>query len=206
MFDILIEQYNHVEFTQTRDNLLAWILNVQIPSPDDPESSHWVNYFEDILETQEVDRNSWTAMRMAHYLLRRKEKTDPNWKNHVAGLLEYSLKYFSKPSIGNVTLMGEQDLDHKAWGGACSNLVSVATMFGCSGGPSYFKKMGTLLLNHMTYYVRDDGCPAPLNEGIQVCGGPRSWLEDAHFDKVHNWIDAMVALKSCGNYYISSTL
>jgi hypothetical protein len=198
LYDVLIEQYNMTQFTQPRDALKKWILTVQIPSGDSPAESQWVNFFEDKIELKELNRNSWGPLTMARYLVERRERTDPNWRENAGRLIAFALKYFGRPSIGNVTMMTEQDQDHKPWGGACSNLVSVAAKYACApgGGPHYFKQLASLLMNHMTYFVREDGCPAPDNEGSSSsCGG---WQEDAFFDKIHNWVDAIEALEKCG--------
>lgn len=69
---------------------------------------------------------------------------------------------------GNVTIMGEQDFDHKPWGGACSKLPAVAAMYACVGGPAYYRKMAEIALNWMTYFVDVDGCPTALNNGLNL--------------------------------------
>jgi len=194
LLDDLI-QIGHKEFQEPRDKLWHWILTYQIPSAEDPQSSLWVGFFEDMIDLEEVNRNSWCPLEVAKYLIEKQEAVDPNWKTHVDQLFQFAFKYFSAQRPGNVTIMGEQDNDHKPWGGACSKLVGVAAMYGCSGGPSWYAKMAQLTLNWMTYFIDTDGCPAGLNDGASPQRG--NWQEDAHTDKIHNLVDGIKALSSC---------
>jgi hypothetical protein len=166
-----------------------------IPSPVDPAHSLWVGFFEDMVDFEQIDRNSWAPLETAKYLIERKESLDPQWKSHAMQLIAFAIDLFGRSRPGNVTIMGEQDYDHNGWGGANSRLGAVAALFVCAGGPSYFKQMAINNLNWMTYFIREDGCPAPFADfGSRSadCGG---WQQDANTDVLHNMIDAMNALK-----------
>lgn len=178
---------------QPHDKLWAWMLKFQLPAPLDPKQNMWVGFFEDMIDFDQIDRNSWAPLEVARYLIERKETLDPQWQHHTLQLMQFALSLFSQQRPGNVTVMGEQDYDHKPWGGANSHLGAVATMFACAGGPSYFKQMGINNLNWMTYFVRQDGCPQALSDGVATsCGG---WQQDASTDVIHNYMDALNALK-----------
>ena len=64
-------------------------------------------------------------------------------------------------------------------------------MFAAVGGPSYYSIMGRNNLAWMSYFVDRDGCPAAdsfvMNGASPVRGG---WQQDAHFDVLHNFVDA----------------
>lgn len=194
LFDVLISE-GYKEFIDARNTLWNWILNFQIPSKDDPNSSMWVGFFEDIVEWEEVDRNSWCPLETARYLIEKKQSVDNNWMKNVEKLIHFSLNYFSGTRPGNVTVMGEQDKDHKPWGGACSKLAAIGSMFSCAGGSKYYDQIATSTLNWMTYFIDNDGCPAAKNDGISDSSSRGGWQEDAHTDKIHNWIDALNAKK-----------
>ncbi len=56
--------------------------------------------------------------------------------------------------------MGEQDVDRRAWGGACSTLGGVAAMFyAAGGGDDEYRGMAYRNLNWVTYYIDSDGYP-----------------------------------------------
>jgi len=179
---------------QYGDQLWNWILNYQIPSPVNATESLWVGFFEDQIDLDEVDRNSWCPLETARYLIERKDRLDPDWMQHAEQLIVFALDLFSASRTGNVTVMGEQDFDHKPWGGANSKLGGVASMYACAGGPSYYKQMGINNLNWMTYFIDNDGCPTDKSDGVSTQDNRGGWQEDAHTDVIHNFVDAMNAL------------
>lgn len=177
------------------DKLWSWIVNYLIPSPVPAQQSLWVGFFEDMVDFEQIDRNSWSMLETARYLIERKDTLDPNWRADSLKLINMAIELFGRSRPGNVTVMGEQDYDHNAWGGANSRLGAVAALFACAGGPAYFKRMAINNLNWMTYFIRQDGCPAPFSDiGSRStdCGG---WQQDANTDVMHNIIDGLKALK-----------
>ena len=193
LFDSLIEQ-GHKRFQAPRAALWSWIKMYQIPAPDAPEANLWVSFFEDY--DLESNRNSWTALEMARYLIERKEKLDPEWKATAEKLIQFSLKYFSSPRPGGVIVMGEQDDDTDPWGGACAKLGGVAAMFYAAGGGDHYKEMAYRNLTWMTYFIDNDGCPAQKADNKRLRRG--GWQEDTHTDVVHNFMDAMAAVPEWG--------
>ncbi len=138
------------------------------------------------------NRNSWTPLNTARYLIEKKETLDPDWKELARKCIEFSMKHFSIKRPGGVTLMGEQDVDKREWGGACSTLGGVAAMFFAAGGGEQYKEIAYRNLNWVSYFIDSDGGPAAL------CGAEGwkkgSWVEDCHTDVVHNFLDAMNAV------------
>jgi len=193
LFDALVES-GHRKYQGPRERLWTWIKTYQIPSPEDPASNLWVNFFEDY----DLDNNrvSWAPLEMARYLIERKEASEPDWKAHAEKLIQFSLKHFSSARPGGVTVMGEQDDDHDAWGGACSKLGGVAAMFYAAGGGEQYKEMAYRNLIWMTYYIDKDGCPCQKADNKRMRRG--GWQEDCHTDVIHNFIDAFVAVPEWG--------
>jgi len=190
LFDILID-YGHERFRGSREALWSWIRDYQIPAPDSRESSLWVQFFEDM--SPDDNRNSWAPLNMARYLIEQKDKLDPDWMALAERCMQFALKHFAIERPGGVTLMGEQDTDKREWGGACSTLGGVAAMFYAAGGGEVYREIAYRNLNWVSYFIDSDGGPAAL------CGAEGwekgSWLEDCHTDVVHNFIDAMNAVK-----------
>lgn len=50
-------------------------------------------------------------------------------------------------------------------------------------------------LTLLVYAINDDGCPVDL----ALSAGRGGWQEDAHLDKVHNFVDALNAFPAWGN-------
>jgi hypothetical protein len=63
-------------------------------------------------------------------------------------------------------------------------------MYTAATGSNEYKALALQALNFATYALNDDGCPCERS-GFQPCRG--GWQEDAHTDKIHNFIDALEA-------------
>jgi len=189
LFDELIGK-GYDRFQAPRDELWRWIRDVQIPAPYSRDSSLWVQFFEDMSPGD--NRNSWAPMNTARYLIEKKEALSPDWKELAGRCIDFAMKFFSLERPGGVTLMGEQDVDNRPWGGACSTLGGVSAMFYAAGGGEKYREIALRNLNWVSYFIDSDGGPAAL------CGGKGwkkgSWQEDCHTDKVHNFMDAIKAV------------
>ena len=193
LFDGLLSR-GESQYQGPRDALWQWIKTYQMRSPEAPEQSLWVNFFEDY--DMENNRVSWSALELARYLIERKEGLDPEWKTEAELLIQYALRNFSSVRPGGVTLMGEQDDDKDPWGGACSKLGGVAALFYAAGGGEPYKEMAYRNLNWMTYYIDEDGCPCQKATDKRMRRG--GWQEDCHTDVLHNFVDAMTAVPEWG--------
>ncbi len=189
LFDALLE-HGYGKYQGPRDALWHWMKTYQISSPEEPERCLWVSFFEDY--DLDNNRNSWAPLETARYLIERKEKLDPDWKQNAERLIQFSLKYFSSPRPGGVVLIGEQDDDKDPWGGACAKLGGVAALFYAAGGGDAYKDLAYRNLNWMTYYIDNDGCPCQKAQDARLRRG--GWQEDCHTDVVHNFVDALVAV------------
>lgn len=186
LFDKLLE-HGHREFRGPRQTLWTWITNYQIPSLSE-DGALWVQFFED---HEELDnRNSWSPNNLARYLLERKDALDPDWQQHSKALIEFVIRNFASIRDG-VPVCGEQTHDLNPWGGALSTYGAVLSMYSSATGSQEFKGLAWQALNYGLYASNDNGCPrdSALKPG---CGG---WQEDAHTDKIHNYLDAMDAFR-----------
>jgi len=193
LFDELIAK-GYYKYRAPRDKLWSWIKEYQIPAPDDRSRNLWIQFFEDF--TVEDNRNSWSPLETARYLIEKRDTLDADWYDDAKRLIDFSLKYFSSTGKGGVTLMTEQDCDLRPWGGACSKLGAVAAMFYAAGGPKYFRDMAYRNLNWVTYSIDNDGCPTDLTNSLHPKRG--GWQEDCSTDVIHNFIDAMEAVPEWG--------
>lgn len=196
LFELLVD-LGFPEFSPFAERLWHWIVTFQLASnASDPAQSLWVGFYEDMVDPAETNRNAWCPLETARYLIEKRRMRDPaQWRTRVQRLLDASLHLFGLSRPGNVTLIGEQDKDHKPWGGTCSKLPAVAALYACAGGPPRYRRMAELALSWLTYFTDTDGCPAALLDAQDGAAAVRGgWQEDAHTDVVHNWIDTLDAM------------
>ncbi len=185
LFDVLHDM-GYAEFDSSRKQLWIWIRDYQLPDLS-KEGKLWENFFEDHDEAN--DRTAWAPLNMARYLLEKKEKLDTAWQKYAYDLIEFVNKNFTGIRQG-VTICGEQDHDKDPWSGILSTYGAVLIMYTAATGSDEYKSLGIQALNFVTYALNDDGCPCE-QAGYACRGG---WQEDAHTDKIHNFIDALEAI------------
>ncbi len=184
LFDKLIE-HGHAEFQEPRQKLWTWIRNYQIPNLAQ-DGSLWVQFFED--HDSDTNRNSWSPNNLARYLLEKKEALDPGWREHSKMVIEFVNQRFTSVRMG-VPVCGEQTQDKNPWGGALSTYGAVLAMYSAATGSEEYKGLAWQALNFCLYAINDDGCPR--DSALEP--GRGGWQEDAHTDKIHNYMDALAA-------------
>jgi hypothetical protein len=184
LFDKLIA-HDYGEFREPREKLWRWIKDYQIPNLA-KGGGLWVQFFEDHAEPD--NRNSWSPLSLARYLIEEKEKLDPEWKQDARALIEFVNRNFTSVRNG-IPVSGEQTYDKDPWGGALSTYGAVLAMYSAASGSSEYKGLAYLALTYALYATGDDGCPR--ENSLQA--GRGGWQEDAHTDKIHNFIDAIGA-------------
>jgi len=190
LFDGLLES-GYPEFKKTREQLWNWITNYQLKAPEDRDHSLWVQFFED--QPKEDNRNAWTPLNMARYLIEKKEALDPQWKEHAEQCIQFAMKYMGSERPGGVTVVGEQDTDNNPWGGVNSTFGAVTAMFYAAGGGEKYRDIAFRDLTWITYFIREDGivCDQTGEWNFLREGG---WVEDCHTDVIHNFMDAIKAV------------
>jgi len=190
LFDKLIE-HGHAEFNEPRAKLWDWIKKYQMPNLA-KSGSLWVQFFEDHQEPD--NRNAWSPLNLARYLIEKKEKLDAEWKQDARALIEFAIHNFTSIRFG-VPVCGEQTYDKEPWGGVLSTYGAVLAMYSAATGDGEYKALANQALNFALYAVNDDGCPREN----AMRPGRGGWQEDAHTDKIHNFVDAMTAFPEWAN-------
>ena len=190
LFDSLLEM-GYSELKKPREALWHWIVEYQFKAPEDQEHTLWVQFFED--HPIEHNRNAWSPLNMARYLIEKKEALDPQWKEHAELCIQFAITNFGIDRPAGVTCVGEQDTDRRAWGGINSTFGAVTAMFYAAGGGEQYRDMAFRTLSWITYFIREDGVVCDqtgewhwLREG--------GWVEDCHTDVIHNFMDALKAV------------
>ncbi len=184
LFDELLG-LNYDEFKTPRARLWDWIRNYQIPNAS-KDGMLWAQFFED--HHRPENRNAWSPLNMVRYLIERKQELDPDWQKHSRELIDFVNRTFTGIRSG-VTVCGEQDFDRNPWGGIVSTYGAVLAMYAKATGTNEFKNLARGALNFAIYATDEDGCPG--EQASYPCRG--GWQEDAHTDKIHNFLDAINA-------------
>lgn len=180
-----LNEIGYTEFQKPGKQLWDWIKDYQIPNAV-TSGTLWVQFFEDYNDNH--NRNSWSAMNLARYLIEDKNRVDSDWKQDAHTLIKFVVKNFTGFRFG-VPICGEQDGDREPWGGACSTYGAVLAMYSAATGSNEYKGLAYQALTFVMYAIGSDGCPGQ-NALSSLRGG---WQEDAHTDKIHNFVDAMEA-------------
>ena len=187
LLDVL-SAMGHPEFDRPRRELWAWIVQYQLPDLA-RDGTLWQQFFEDHDEAN--DRTAWAPLNLARYLLEKRGDLDTAWRLHAHDLIEFVNRNFTGINHG-VPVCGEQDHDRDPWGGILSTYGAVLAMYTSATGSDEYKALALQALNFATYALNTDGCPCE-RAGFSPCRG--GWQEDAHTDKIHNFVDAIEAVR-----------
>ena len=189
LYDGLIA-HGYPEFRQPRERLWQWIKNVQIPNAA-KDGLLWAQFFED--HDDPNNRTAWAPLNMARYLLEQKDALDPDWQRDAKALIDFCISRFTSIVFG-VPVCGEQDEDRHPWGGILSTYGAVLALYTRQTGSQEYKGLAYQALNFCLYAIEKDGCP----HDIVLRPGRGGWQEDAHTDKIHNYVDALRAFPEWG--------
>lgn len=184
LFDQLIA-HGYTQFQEPRARLWTWIKTIQIPNAKNG-GSLWVQFFEDY--NNNTNRNSWAALNTARYIVEKRAALDPDWKQDAKTLIDFAVDHFCGVRYGFI-LCGEQDRDKAPWGGAFSTFGGVLAQYSAATGNPEYKGMAWQILTLGLYAIGKNGSPR-ASILHRTSGG---WQEDAHTDKIHNYVDAMEA-------------
>jgi len=189
LFDGLIAS-GYGEFQSPRERLWRWIKTYQIPSAT-KDGLLWTQFHEDY--NLDKNRNSWSPLHLARYLLEKRDAIDPEWRQDSKTLIEFVILHFTSIRSG-VPVCGEQDDDKDPWGGALSTYGATLAVYSAATHTEEYKGLAYQALTYGLYATNDDGCPG------QNALRPRrgGWQEDAHTDKIHNYMDALAAFPEWG--------
>ena len=182
LYDELIAQGYH-EFDSRRTELWAWIVRYQIPSARS-DGKLFTQFFED--HDNPANRNAWAPLNLARYILEKRDRVDPQWKEHAALLIGFVRKNFTHRENG-ILVCHEQDEDHDAWGGINSTYGAVLAMFAKATNNEDLSAEARDALIFTAYSINENGQPRDLAKH----DAPGGWQEDAHTDVIHNFVDAL---------------
>ncbi|MFI5336567.1 MAG: hypothetical protein ACHQ5A_07270 [Opitutales bacterium] len=178
------------EFAAPRAALWQWITQYQLPSAAG-DGRLWVEFFED--HHNQNNRTAWAPLALAAYLTEERGQLSPTWQAEAKTLIEFVNRNFVRVRFG-VAVCGEQDEDPDPWGGINSTYGAVLASYSAATGSPEYRRIAEQALTFSLYGIDEDGCPRDLLLN-RARGG---WQEDAHTDKVHNFVDALTAFPEWG--------
>jgi hypothetical protein len=81
---------------------------IQTQFQQNASQCQFVNFFEDHTAGQDLNRNSWSVLELARYILEEKDALDSAWLTHAEQLTNFAMSILGYPAPGNTTLIGEQ--------------------------------------------------------------------------------------------------
>ena len=173
------------EFGSHRNALWAWIVRYQVPSARS-DGKLFAQFFED--HDNPANRNAWAPLNLARYILEKRDRVDPQWKDHATSLINFVRNNFTHRENG-ILVCHEQDEDHDAWGGINSSYAAVLAIFAKATDDDELAAEARDALTFTAYSINENGKPRDLAKHE----APGGWQEDAHTDVIHNFVDALRA-------------
>lgn len=191
LFDDLIQLGlgNTAAYERARDLAWTWLLRVQLPRND------WSGFYEDVPYNR-ASRNQVPPTLTALYLLDDPSR-DPQWREHVAGLLRYVRARFGRGPFAGAWAIDEQRAPGRP--GCCSPVGLGSTTsrwavanaaYAARTGDANAREVAIRSLNYATYFARSNGL-------VSCCGQrPQNtyWFSDGYSDYLRSFNWAMALL------------
>lgn len=188
LYDELLAE-GRSELAPARDALWKWIRDVQIADAAGEgvdAGMLWINFYEN--HEYPGNRNAWAPLHLARYLMEAQEKLDPRWRELTETLLGFVDRNFVVMYRGFPVCI-EQDWDRKPFGGILSNYGAAMAEYARLTGSAVHRARARQALDLLIQIIDEDGVPNDL--ALEPNRG--GWQQDAHTDKVHNFLDALTA-------------
>jgi hypothetical protein len=195
---------NTAAYQRARDLAWTWLLRVQLPRND------WSGFYEDVPYNR-ASRNQVPPTLTALYLLDDPSR-DPEWREHVAGLLGYVRARFGRGPFAGAWAIDEQRAPGRP--GCCSpvGLGSTTSRWAVANaayavrtGDATARDVAVRSLNYATYFARANGL-------VSCCGQrPQNtyWFSDGYSDYLRSFNWAMAWLPELAprrqNHVLGST-
>ena len=187
----------------TRARRLAWDWLMKYPV----RNNLWSAYFEDVpMDTSIVNWNQYSAGETARYLLQHPE-TDPEWKAHAHGLLNWIEKTFAVdvPATPQHRLVQQEPIQYgKQWGANAiseqtvedmdkmgshtSRYASLCALYYEKTGEEGFKEKAFRSFNWASYMAHEDGL---ITEAMAE---DEFWFSDGYADYIRHFLAGMASV------------
>ncbi|MFL6029150.1 MAG: alpha/beta hydrolase family protein [Gaiellaceae bacterium] len=206
LFDDLIQLGlgNTSAYQRARDLAWTWLLRVQLPRND------WSGFYEDVPYNR-ASRNQVPPTLTALYLLDDPSR-DPEWQEHVAGLLGYVRARFGRGPFAGAWAIDEQRAPGRpgccspvGLGSTTSRWAVAKAAYAVRTGDATARDVAVRSLSYATYFARSNG--------LISCCGQRSqntyWFSDGYADYLRSFNWAMAWLPELApkrqNHVLGST-
>jgi hypothetical protein len=186
-----------------RSRRLAWDWLMKYPC----HNNLWGAYFEDVpIDPNLVNWNQYSAGETARYLLQHPE-TDPEWRVHARGLLDWIEKTFAvdAPATPQYRLVQEEPIQYgKQWGANViseqtvedmdkmgshtSRYASLCALYYEKTGDESFKEKAFRAFNWASYMAHEDGL---ITEAMAE---DEFWFSDGYADYIRHFLAGMASV------------
>jgi hypothetical protein len=181
---------NPTAYKQARSVAWKWLMDVPM------KNNVWANYFEDVPIMDTLwNFNQYSPMETARYLMEHRE-SDPEWRAHVAGLIEFVEKTFTVDAAdGKGVQWGANAISEQLhylpkMGSHTSRYASVLARWFELTGDQASKDKAFRSFNWASYMCREDGViydqPSLENRGI--------WFSDGYGDYIRHFMAGIGAV------------
>jgi hypothetical protein len=192
---IRLERGDARAYRGARDKAWAWLMKYPM------ENNVWSQYFEDIYiyPDYRTNLNQYCPLETARYLLERPDR-DPRWREHAAGLIEWTRRNFAVdtktmaglPEKGlqwGAEVLSEQINDMDKMSSHTARYASVLALWHERTGDTNAKERAFRSFNWATYSCREDGLvKTSLDEGTGY------WFSDGYGDYMRHFLRGMASV------------
>ena len=199
-------------YRRTRDIAWRWLLEHPL-NPDSPAYNRWSGSYEDV-PYNPGQRDQFSPTVTAHYLLTHRDPAsiDPEWRQHVQGVLNWVRATFGRGPFHGAWGIDEQRAPGRpgccspaGLGSDSSRWAAINALLYERTGDARAREHAFRSLNYSTYFARSDG-------RVACCGQRRQntyWFSDGYGDYLRHFNWAMAAIPELAprrqNHLLGST-
>lgn len=158
-----------------RARATAWSWTLAFPM----KNNRWANYFEDVQGSTD-NLNQYAPLELARYLLEHPE-TDPEWRAHADGLLQFVAGRFARQLYG-AEKISEQDVYAHPGGSHTARYASVQALWYERTGDAAARERALRSFNWASYLCSDAGVVLFSDETGEV------WFSDGYGDYLRHFL------------------
>ncbi|MDG6980750.1 MAG: hypothetical protein JRN51_06495, partial [Nitrososphaerota archaeon] len=184
-FDELTKVSHSKRYGKAKKEAWSWLVSYPL------KSNKWKGYFEDImLDPMNQNREQYSALETARYLLEQREALDADWKEHAKKILDWVELTFGEERWGAV-FVNEQLWSFCPMPSHTARFASVCAMWYEATGDKSYREKALRSLNASTYFVGADGMvdtfPQQIVDGDETITRPGDpWFSDGYADYIRN--------------------
>lgn len=195
LLDEVIKEKDKAAYRKAKKAAWDWLVDYPL------RNNKWKGYFEDVmLDPMDQNREQYTALETARYLLTHREKADPNWKARAKRILDWVELTFGD-RMWKATFINEQLRCFWPMASHTARYASVCALWYEVTGDEKYREEALGSLNASTYFVREDGMVDTFHQrivhGDDVIIHPDDpWFSDGYADYIRHIMSTFGSIPS----------